>query len=156
MLRTAKPKLSLSISTTPVTSSASASASKPKLFLNTSTITSTSPSLASPTVCRSPRSPLPTSPTVLNTSFNRLSLSFTSSPSCASPSAAAYFHAIAPTYTYNYVNSATIKSILKKDSNSASSAKSGKRLQINSQPTAVHAIMPIDDVDYWYKPVGRW
>jgi hypothetical protein len=138
MLRTAaKPKLSLSINTQAISA-----ASKPQLALNTAAASPFSTaSLASPTTaCRSPCSPMPASPTVLNTSLNRRAAS--TMPFLQVP-------------TYNYVNTSTVKSILKKDP-SPSSSKSGKRLQINLHPTAVHAVTPIDDVDYWYKPVGRW
>jgi len=64
-------------------------------------------------------------------------------------------YAQVPTYSYNYVNNASTKSILKKDAGSAT-ARAGKRLQINLLPTAVHAVTPIEDADYWFKPVGRW
>jgi len=135
MLRTAtKPKLALSINT--ATQSA-ASASKPKLSLNIAT----SPSSSSFShYARSPMSPLPTSPTAINTSFNRRA---TGASSYLQPP------------TYDYVNIlGKNQSILKRESSSSSVPR--KTCQIIIQPTAVHSVTPIEDVDYWYKPVGRW
>lgn len=140
MLRTAsKPKLSLSINTA---TQAAVSASKPKLSLSTAT-TPSSPSYSSYAHARSPRSPMPNSPTTMNTSLNRRA---------AAAAAAGGSYLQVP--TYNYVNSSQAKSILKRDSSSSSAPR--KTCQINIQPTAVHAITPIDDANYWYKPVGRW
>jgi len=147
-----KPKLSLSINTQPIISATA----KPKLMLNTAAASPSSPSpfASSPfssspsaTACYSPLTPLPSSPTAINTSMNRR----------ISPHQLHQHHPLcfqAPTYTYDYANTSTVKSILKKGA--VSSSKAGKRLQINCQPTAVHPITPIDDVDYWFKPVRQW
>jgi hypothetical protein len=139
MLRTAsKPKLSLSINTA---TQAAVSAAKPRLSLSTAT-TPTSPSYTYSHHARSPRSPMPASPTTLmNTSLNR--------------AAAAAGSSYLQVPTYNYVNSSHAKSILKKDSSSSSSSVPRKTCQITAEPTAIHAITPIDDADYWFKPTGR-
>jgi len=156
MLRTApKPKLSLSINTA---TQSTISAPKPKLSLSTTMSSSSSSSLVTPSSpsytyshsqhVRSPLTPLPSSPTAINTTFNRRALSSSSTSSSSS----SYLQVP----TYNYVNSCQAKSVLKRDSASSSSSVPRKTCQINIMPTAVHAITPIDDADYWYKPVGRW
>ncbi|WEW58828.1 hypothetical protein PRK78_004296 [Emydomyces testavorans] len=117
--RVAKPKLSLKITTT--------ATGVPSLSL---------PSPAAMAMPRTPLSPNPRSPTALNTSRNRkISLAHLS-PLQQQPS-------------FNYANSSTTKSILKK-SNAANNGLAGtRRIQFSGEPT-VHCVTPIENPDEYY------
>ncbi|KAL4883009.1 hypothetical protein BJY04DRAFT_31731 [Aspergillus karnatakaensis] len=105
---------------------------KPKLALSISTATSTTrPSLSlnmnlnlkSPGLqVHSPRSPLPPSSPATSKRFSTLQV---------------------PAPNYNYTNTCSSKSILKKQTGSTSS---GKRIQFQGAPT-VHCITPIENAD---------
>ncbi|KAL2866231.1 uncharacterized protein BJX67DRAFT_382043 [Aspergillus lucknowensis] len=104
-------------------------ASRPNLRLTTGPAISGSLSLKSPLPRspRSPRSPLPLSP---------------------APASSMRFSTLqVPQPSYNYVNSCSSKSILKKQ---ASSSKPEKRIQFSTTSPTVHCITPIENRDEYY------
>ncbi|KAL5335787.1 hypothetical protein BJX70DRAFT_401214 [Aspergillus crustosus] len=119
MIRTTKPKLSVSISAAQSTLS-----QRPSLSLNLK-----SPGLQ----IHSPRSPLPPSPAAPKR-FSTLQIpSSSSSQQVSMPS-------------YNYVNSCSSKSILKKQTGAVASAN--KKIQFSGE--TVHCITPIENSEEYY------
>ncbi|KAJ0423476.1 hypothetical protein BJY00DRAFT_278630 [Aspergillus carlsbadensis] len=118
MMRNVKPQLTVSIA------AAQSAVSRPSLSLN---LNLKSPALASP------RSPLPLSPAATASSSKRFST--LQVPPISQPS-------------YNYVNSCSSKSILKKQAG-ATTQKKSKSIQFNGNPT-VHCITPIENGDEYY------
>lgn len=121
LARSAKPKLTISLATGP------AQSARPAL------------SLKSPMgPMRSPRSPMPNSPTSMNTKMNQRGL--TTLQQQQQP-------------TYAYTNTSTSRSILKK----GQAAKTACRhLQFSAEPV-VHCVTPIEDAEYYgaYKKMTR-
>ncbi|KAL3481783.1 hypothetical protein BJX99DRAFT_218226 [Aspergillus californicus] len=120
--------------------------SKPKLSVSIaaaqSPISRPSLSLKSPGPLHSPRSPLPLSPNPASTpSSKRFSTLKLQVPSQHQ----SQMHV--PTASYNYVNSCSAKSILKKQAGSTGAAS--KRIQFNGSPT-VHCITPIENTEEYY------
>ncbi|KAL2824026.1 hypothetical protein BDW59DRAFT_148073 [Aspergillus cavernicola] len=112
--------------------------SKPKLSVSIaaaqSTVSRPSLSLKSPGPLHSPRSPLPPSPAApASKRFSTIQVSSQAQMQMQVPS-------------YNYVNSCSSKSILKKQ---AGASASGKRIQFQGNPT-VHCITPIENRDEYY------
>ncbi|KAL4805929.1 hypothetical protein BDV18DRAFT_140165 [Aspergillus unguis] len=118
--------------------------SKPKLQVSIaaaqSTVSRPSLSLKSPGPFHpsSPRSPLPRSPSV-------------TSPAAAAASSSKRFASM-QVPSYNYVNSCSAKSILKKQPETKTQAQakaSSKQIQFRGTPT-VHCITPIENTDEYY------
>ncbi|KAG5289638.1 glycoprotease [Histoplasma ohiense] len=126
--RAAKPKLSLSIVAAPTSNT-----SRPVLSLK-------SPVAMTMTMSpRTPLSPSPLSPTARNTKLNQRG-----------------FSTMQQQATFAYANSASSKSILKKNSSCSSSCSSSpgsgassKRIQFNCEPT-IHCVTPIENTDDYY------
>lgn len=103
-------------------------AAKPKLSLSMGAVHSSRPSLSlkSPVLPRSPISPSP-----------------------VSPAASKKFSALQRP-SYNYINSCSSKSILKKGHHGGlSAAHASKRIQFNGTPT-VHCVTPIENPEEYY------
>jgi len=110
---------------------ASSRVSKPKLGLSISTSAAARPSLSLKTPTSMPRTPIspsPISPTARNTRLNSKGNSVYQVPS------------------YNYSNSSSTKSILKKSSHTD---RSSKRCQIAAEPT-VYCVSPIEAGEEYY------
>ncbi|KLJ07153.1 hypothetical protein EMPG_17355 [Blastomyces silverae] len=124
--RAAKPKLSLSIA-----AASTSTTSRPVLSLKSPVAMSMA---MSP---RTPLSPSPLSPTARNTKLNQRG-----------------FSTMQQQATFAYVNPASSKSILKKNSVSSSSSSpssgaSSKRIQFNCEPI-IHCVTPIENTEDYY------
>ncbi|OJD21198.1 hypothetical protein ACJ73_07466 [Blastomyces percursus] len=126
--RATKPKLSLSIA-----AASTSSTSRPVLKSPVAMSMAMSP--------RTPLSPSPLSPTARNTKLNQRG-----------------FSTMQQQATFAYVNSASSKSILKKNSANASSSSSSsslssgassKTIQFNCEPI-IHCVTPIENTEDYY------